>query len=247
MGTEGAEAAKGDLVFFCDSDCMAHKKAVEYHLKAYGCGDVHGVVGFIHNATPRNRIADFVEKGILANQWLSPNPDGTIKYLQMSGTNLSMRRDEFLKRKFSEEPMIAEDTELAIRTGTLLRIVFEPRPILYHPHPTTTDSLFNQRKRYWENFFWLTRRHSRSIFKPGSLCHSALRFIDFPEDYLQKGVFEDNRLLCRDCPILRCQIDAQRLSRENDSEKNLCGIICLAFASGILKQRTVRDYELTQN
>lgn len=242
----GAEAAKGDIVLFCDSDCIAHKKAMEYHLKAYTCEDIDGVAGAILNATPGNRVADFVQKEILANQWLrSLNPDGMVKYLQTSGTNMSMRRQEFLKRKFSEEPIIAADTELAIRTGNELRIIFEPRAILYHPHSTTIGSLFNQRKRYGENFFWLTRRYTKAIYKPGSLYHSALRFIDFPEEYLQKGIFEDNRLLCRGCPILRCQIDEQKLSREDESEKNLCEIMCLAFASGILKQRTGKNYELT--
>ena len=31
----GAEAAGGDVLFFCDSDCIADESTLEYHVKAY--------------------------------------------------------------------------------------------------------------------------------------------------------------------------------------------------------------------
>ena len=240
----GAETATGEVLFFCDSDCVADKKVLEYHVKAYKSRyGVSGVMGSIRNAGPRNAISNFVQKEIMASQWLrSLNPDGTVKYFHAGIYNFSIYRSEFLKRKFREEPMVSEDTELSIRISGKLKILFEPRAIVFHHHPTTLQALFEQRKWYGERFFGLTKYCRRESFKPDSLSFSALRCMDFPEDYLYKAVFQDNCLLCKGCRIRKCKIDVQRLPRQGDSDKYLCRVVCLAFASGILKQRSGIDY-----
>ena len=240
----GAEAATGEVVFFCDSDCVADLRAVEYHVRAFEArNDISGVMGAIRNAVPGNPVSDFVQREIIVSQWLrSLNPDGSVKYLQTGTGNLSMYRYEFVKWKFREDQGFSEDTELSIRLGNKVKILFEPRAIVFHYHPTTVEDLFEQRKWYGERFCGITHNFKRDSFRPDSLFFSAYRYIDLPGELLDEAVSRDNRLLCEGCRIGKCRISQVRLPRHGSSDEYLCRVICLAFASGILKQRTGIDY-----
>jgi glycosyltransferase involved in cell wall biosynthesis len=240
----GAEIATGQILFFCDSDSIAHPKVLEYHSRGYKTRDnISGVMGSIHNASPKNAISKFVQKEIMASQWLrSLNPDGTIRFFHTGTTNFSIYRSEFLKWKFREDPTLSEDTELSIRVSNKLKILFEPRAVIFHHHPATLTALFNQRKKYGERFPALLKYCERNIFEPDSLRHSALRYIDFTEDQLSNAIIHDNRLLCKECKIGKCRINVKTLSKDGESDEYLCQVVCFAFASGILKKRTGIDY-----
>lgn len=240
----GAEAATGEVVFFCDSDCVADRRTVEYHVRAYETRDaISGVMGAIRNAVPGNPVSDFVQREIMASQWLrSLNPDGSVKYLQTGTGNLSMYKCEFMKWKFREDPGFSEDTELSIRFRGKVKILFEPRAIVFHYHPTTLEDLFEQRKWYGERFCGIARHYRRESFRPDSLFFSAYRYVDLTVDCLRDAVTNDNRLLCEGCRMGECKISQVRMPRQGSSEEYLCKVVCLAFASGILKQRTGIDY-----
>lgn len=75
-------------------------------------------------------------------------------------------------------------------------------------------------------------------FPIGSHFYSSLRFLHFPEDYLHKAIFHDNRLLCKNCSVQRCKMQTSRLPRQEDSDIYLNRVFCLGFASGVLKYRT---------
>ncbi|MFX0091771.1 MAG: glycosyltransferase [Candidatus Hodarchaeota archaeon] len=239
---KGAEIAVGDIIFFCDSDCIVDQKALEYHLTAYkNREDISGVMGSIHNGSPRTMVSDFIQREIMTSQWVrNLNPDGTVKYIHFG--IFSFYRKEFLKRKFREDLIASEDAEFSIRISGEVKIIFEPRAVVFHRHPTTLPALFNQRKWYGAGFFDFTKYCKRETFKPDSLYYSALRYLDFPENYLYKAVFQDNRLLCKGCRIKECEMDSPRLPRQGISNKYLCRVICLGFAAGILKKRTSADY-----
>ncbi len=240
----GAETATGDILFFCDHDCIADKKVLEYHIKVYNNrSDISGIMGAIGNASPRNDISNFVQKEFISSQWLrSLNSDGTVKYFQTGTYNFSMYRSEFLKWKFPEDPTVSEDTELSMRMDGKVKILFEPRAIVYHHHPSTVEELFKQRKYYGERFFGLFRyKKGNLVFQPDSFFYSAMRFINFSEDWLSKAVTKDNRLLCEGCKIQRCKIDVPKNHISGTSDEDLSKLVCLAFSSGILKQRTGKD------
>jgi glycosyltransferase involved in cell wall biosynthesis len=241
----GAEAANGEIIFFCDSDCLADKHALEYHVHTYKKNsDIVGVMGSIRNANPGNPIAEFVQREIMASQWQrSLNKDGTVNDIQAGIYNLSLYRSEFLKWKFREEPYLSEDTELSLRIAGKAKILFEPRAIVYHHHRTRLQALFEQRKWYGARFFGLSTYCGRISYKPDSFYFSALRFIDSPEEDLTKAVCQDNRLLCQGCLIQHCQINTKQLPKRVESDEDLCRVICLAFASGILQQRTGIKYQ----
>ncbi len=240
----GAETASGEILFFCDHDCVADKRVLEYHARAYKKrNDISGVMGTIGNASPKNNISNFVQREFILSQWLrSLNSDGTVKYLHTGTYNLSMYRSVFLQWRFPEDPTVSEDTELSMRLNDKVKIFFEPRAVMYHHHPVTLEGLFKQRKYYGERFYGLIRYKKGDLtFAPDSFFHSAMRFIELPEDKLHKAVFEDNRLLCEGCDIQRCRIDVPHLPENNASDTDICRVVCLAFSSGILKQRTGKD------
>jgi len=90
----GVEKATGDLIFFSDSDCIADKEVLEHHLKVYKSRtDIDGVMGSIHNWNSKNKVSEFVQKEIMASQWLrSLRPDGTVKYFHTGTYNFSIYR-----------------------------------------------------------------------------------------------------------------------------------------------------------
>ncbi len=240
----GVEKATGDLIFFSDSDCVADNEVLEHHLKVYESrNDIDGVMGSIHNGNPKNKISEFVQREIMASQWLrSLRPDGTVKYFHTGTYNFSIHRNVFLKWKFKEDPLLSEDTELSIRVSNELKIIFEPRARVFHRHPSTVKELFKQRKKYGELFPKLLEYSNNTSFAHDTLRFSALRFLKFPEDYLARAILKDNRLLCKECKIKNCKMDSPNLGKEVISDKYLCRVVCLAFASGILKQRTSLEY-----
>jgi glycosyltransferase involved in cell wall biosynthesis len=239
----GAEAAQGDILFFCDADCTADDRALEAHVNAYARrSDIVGVMGAIQNANPGNPIAEFVQREIMANQWLQNlNPDGTVN--QVHTGIFSMQRAEFLKWKFIEDSQVSEDSEFSLRIRNRLKILFEPRAIVFHPHPTTLSALFKQRKGYGERFIGLTKYYHNGVFKPDSLFSSAMRYRHFSSEDLVKAIFQDNRLLCRGCPVQKCKFETMNLPKQGNSNEFLYRLICLAFASGILKKRTGIEYQ----
>ena len=239
----GADVATGEILFFFESDCIADPRVLEYHAKAYEKrDDISGVMGAVGRAGVKNKVSDFVQREFMAGQFRNLNPDGTTKFVHTG--MFSMYKSAFLKRKFREDLTSCERSEYSIRPKNELKILFEPRAIVYHYHPTTIDELFKQRKWYGEGFFEMVKDLPENSLRPDSLFYSALRYINFPEDYLHKAVFLDNRLLCEGCRIKKCKIETPKISGEGDiSDVDICRIICLAFAAGILKQRTGMDYQ----
>jgi len=246
----GAEIADGSIMFFCDSDCIVDKRAIEYYIKTFKSReDLSGVLGGIRSAVPRNKISDFVQKIIITNSWLrNLKPDGTIK-LHFTSANFTMKRSEFLLEKFRDDLVSAEDGELFLRLNKNgLKIFYEPRAFVYHHHPTTVEQLFKQHVWYGEGTFQVYKIHNKDFIDKWSLFSPA-RYITFSKDYLSEAVFHNNTLLCKDCmfdSFQKCHIQENQLIKNFIiSDINLHRLLCLALAAGILKQRTGKDYEST--
>ena len=238
----GAETAAGDIIFFTDSDLIVDERAIEHHVNGYkNRDDISGVMGVIHSAGTRTFISDYVQKELAANQWVRfLKPDGTC---EISGNwNFSIDRSTFLERKFKEDLVACEDTEFCIRIIGDLKILFEPRAIVYHYHPSTPKALFRQRKWYGQGLVGVMKYCKRESFNADSIIFQAFKFLDFEEEYLQKAIFQDNRLLCKGCKIQRCKIEFPKLPKHGDSFEYCYNIICLGYAAGILKKRTGIDY-----
>lgn len=246
----GAEYTVGDIIYFCDSDCIADQKALEYHLKAYKSReDISGVMGGIRSAVPRTPVSEFVQKHIIANSWLGNlNQDGTI-ISHFCSANFTIKRADFLLEKFRNDLVSAEDGELFLRlTKNGLKIFYEPRAVVYHHHPTTVEQLFRQQMWYGEGIFQVYRIHGNN-FRTKWRLFSPARYITSNEEDLYKTVFQNNKNLCNGCEFdsfQNCHIqDTQLIKNFIISDVNLHRLTCLAMAAGILKQRTGNDYKLT--
>jgi glycosyltransferase involved in cell wall biosynthesis len=244
---KGVAAAVSEIIFFCDSDCIIDQKALEYHIKGYQTrSDMVGVMGTKRSAGERTKISNFVQRQIISSEWVNNlEEDGTIS-TYLDGANLSIKREEFLRERFNEDLISCEDTELFIRLKkNRMKILFEPRAIVYHHHPRTIQRLFKRFKWYGEGFYHLDRIH-REYFRSRYTVLSPIRYLLFKEDYLKRAVMSNNKLLCNSCKFdafQKCKIlNPKLLTTDLKSNIDLHRITCLAIATGILKQRTGIDY-----
>ncbi len=243
----GAETASGEILFFCDLDCVADKRVLEYHARAYKKrNDISGVMGTIGNASPKNNISNFVQKQFMVGDWiLNLKTDGTVgSYL--NGANFSIKRSIFTENWFSEDLVSYEDLDLLLRLKKKgIKIFYEPRAIVYHHHPTTLKQFLKRYIWYGEGLFQVYRTHGRETRKRFQ-NFSPERYLSFPINYLKEAVLNNNRLLCKDCifdSFQHCKITcSQLLGKKIDSELDLHRIYCLGLAAGILKQRTSISY-----
>jgi glycosyltransferase involved in cell wall biosynthesis len=247
---KGAEIAVGDIIFFCDSDCLVDRRTLEYHSGVYKRrDDIVGVMGSIRRAGIKTRVSDFVQKQIFASEWLGNLRQNGTLISHLSCANFTMDKYIFLKKKFREDLVSYEDIELFIRLKkTELKVFYEPRAVVYHHHPTTIDQLFKRFMWYGEGFFQVDKIHGKD-FRDRYRFFSPARYIDFPESCLQEAVFSNNRLLCNGCmfdSLQKCRIrNPQLMKNKIETDVDLHRVTCLATAAGILKKRTHIDYEPT--
>jgi glycosyltransferase involved in cell wall biosynthesis len=240
---KGAEAASGEILYFCDSDCVMDRRAVEYHLKANQSRDhIAGVMGAIRNANPGNPVSDFFQRQIMASEWLGNLDQDGMLISHFCSANLTIRRTVFLENQFREDLVSAEDTELFLRLkNRRLKIFFEPRAVVCHRHPETVEELFSKFSWYGEGHLQIDRIHQKG-FRDRYRVISPARYMDFPVDFLKAAVVLDNRLLCQGCEFnseQKCGIETPQLMKNSTvAEVDLHRVVCLAIASGILKQRT---------
>jgi glycosyltransferase involved in cell wall biosynthesis len=239
----GAKIAKGDIIFFSGSDCIIDSKNLEFHVRAYErISSIVGVMGTLRRIGQRTRVSEFIQQRIMSSEWLSNlNQDGTITSY-IGGANFSLKKTCFQKNRFNTKLNSLEDTELFIRLKRKkLKIFYEPRAVVYHKHPQTIQQLFKRYMWYGEGIWHVDKIHKKYFANRYSLF-SPKRYIAMSKSYLQKAVTSDNRLLCKNCSlnsIQQCEIDnPDILKNNNHSYLLLHKIICLAIASGILKQRT---------
>ncbi len=239
----GAKIAIGEIIFFCDSDCNLDQKALKYHARIYeNSKDISGVMGSLRRAGISARVSNFFQKQIMFSDWLlNLNEDGTLAS-HLRSTNFSIKKNIFDQYKFREDLVRAEDDELFIRfKKNGIKILYEPRAIAHHYHPTTIEELFNKYKGYGEGFFQVDRIHGKD-FRHRYQFFSPTRYVTFSEGYLKDAVLFDNRLLCKDCKVDKyqhCKIESPDIIKNMaETNLNLHRITCLAIASGILKQRS---------
>ncbi|KON28223.1 hypothetical protein AC481_02375 [miscellaneous Crenarchaeota group archaeon SMTZ-80] len=245
----GAKIAIGEIIFFCDSDCNLDQKALKYHTRVYENSEyISGVMGSIRRAGISTTVSNFFQKQIMFSDWLlNLNEDGTLAS-HLRSTNFSIKKNIFDQYKFREDLVRAEDDELFIRfKKNGIKILYEPRAIIYHYHPTNIEELFNKYMGYGEGFFQVDRIHGKD-FRERYQFFSPTRYITFSKKYLKDAVLSDNRLLCKDCKVDKyqhCKIESPEIIKNiTESNMSLHRITCLAIASGILKQRKGIYYKL---
>jgi len=243
----GAEQAAGNKVLFIDSDCYADKKLISWHAAGYQRNArLNGVQGAIRSVH-KTKFARTIQSLFLTSYWIgNVKPNGMTRLNSTAGTNLSLDRDLFLRNRFSEDLPSCEDIELFIKLRRTkdVAILLEPRAVVYHPHPTSLQELFAQRKWYGEGSVKFYQKYWHSTFKRNSILNTSRRYVKWDTEVLGSALFSNHKLLCRNCPFGECRIRTSDLPRKTlPDAKYVRQLTCLGWAAGIYKVRTGIDYE----
>ena len=150
---KGAVEAKGDVLLFIDSDCIADYHWLEEMLKPFSDFNIAGVQG--NYKTKQNElIARFAQIEIEDRY----NIMRRYKYIDFIGTYAAgYRKDIFIKMgMFDNSFPIAsgEDADFSYRLSQCgYKMVFNLKAIVYHKHPSTLKSYLKQKywRAYWRN------------------------------------------------------------------------------------------------
>jgi len=144
----GVRAAKGDIVIFIDSDCVADKYFIENLIKPFSNPKIVGVQGRYKRTRQKKIIARFIQIEI-EERYKNMQKKQFIDFI---GTYAAAyRRDIFLEMggfDISFPMASGEDTDFSYRLSeSCHKMVFEPSAYVEHKHP---DSL----KAYLKMKFW---------------------------------------------------------------------------------------------
>lgn len=152
----GAKKARGDVVLFIDSDCIAEKNWLEEMLKPFEDENVVGVQG-AYKTKQKSLSARFDQLDIEYRYERMKKKD-TIDWI---GTySAAYKRKVFMDAKGFDETFpkaSGEDSELSYRLaeqGMVLK--FAPNAIVYHTHP---NSLLHYLRVKYFRAYWRTRMY----------------------------------------------------------------------------------------
>ena len=134
---KGARTAKGEIIVFIDSDCIADKNFIKFMLEPFKDSGISGVQGS-YKIKQKELIARYTQIVIE----MSYEKMAKQKFIDHIGSYAAAyRRKDFLALNgFNESYPKAsgEDTEFSYRmSGQGKKLVFYPKAFVYHFHPTS--------------------------------------------------------------------------------------------------------------
>lgn len=153
----GWRAARGDWIWFIDSDCVAEPDALE-RLRGHFDDEVGAVGGSYANLFPDSLVASLIHEEIVARHRRMPRD---VNFL--ATFNVVYRR-EILERLagFDESLKLAQDADLAFRARDAgYRLRFEILSKVGHHHPVSLSRYLRTQARQGFYRMWLYRSHPR--------------------------------------------------------------------------------------
>ncbi len=171
----GAKHSKGEILLFTDSDCVPEKNWIEEMIRPIK-GDVVGVQGRYKILNKDKLIARFVQYEIEERYERTKK----FKYIDFIGTYAAAyRKDVFMKLggfDTSFRRASGEDPEFSFRVDKAgYKMVFNPKAIVYHPHPDTLKRYLKMKygRGYWGKLLY--KKHPEK--KKGQSYNSSLYFL----------------------------------------------------------------------
>jgi GT2 family glycosyltransferase len=126
----GIRAARGEFVFFTDSDCKVDRGWLGAMLKAFDAPEVAAVLGMVLDAPPRN----LAERAYVVSPRIDP---GRWRTRVLAGNNMGFRRAVAAAYLFDEAmSYYCDEIDLAHRLlADGHRIAFAPQAVVHHNHP----------------------------------------------------------------------------------------------------------------
>jgi glycosyltransferase involved in cell wall biosynthesis len=146
----GWRAAKGEIVFFIDSDCVPEREWVKKLVEEYGPEQVGGVGGSYDIRNPRSSLARLIHSEILARHRIMPR-----ETLFLGSFNVSYRHSVLENVGGFDESFrwaSGEDNDLSYRvTKAGYKLIFRPDVKVGHLH---TERLGKYLKEQYRHGYW---------------------------------------------------------------------------------------------
>lgn len=148
---KGAQAARGELLAFTDSDCVPQSSWLQEIISPFCDTHVIGVKG-AYRCNEKNIVARFVQMEF-EYKYRAMASQSTIDFIDTYSA--AYRRDVFLQNNGFDEnfpvPSV-EDQELSFRlAGKGYKMVFQPSALVFHAHD---HSIAEYSKRKWGIGYW---------------------------------------------------------------------------------------------
>lgn len=154
----GAKAAKGEILVFTDSDCIAEEGWLEEMIKPFEKKEVAGVQGR-YKCRQKELVARLIQLEIEQSYEKMRKMD-SIDFI--GSYSAAYRKNVFAQLKgFDTSFPIAsgEDTDFSFRVNEAgYKMVFNPKAVVYHTHPTSWKKYF---KVKFYRAFWRTKVYKR--------------------------------------------------------------------------------------
>ncbi|MFH0970334.1 MAG: glycosyltransferase [Candidatus Diapherotrites archaeon] len=152
----GAKHAKGDIIFFLDSDCVPEKNFIHEMLLPFHDEKVVGVQG-AYRTRQQSWVARFDQLDI---EYRYTHLQRAKKMDWIGSYAAAYHRKTFIAEKGFDETFpraSGEDAELSYRLSEKgMKLVFSPTAIVYHTHPAT---LLHYLKVKFFRAYWRTRMY----------------------------------------------------------------------------------------
>ena len=124
----GVQAAKGDLIFFIDSDCYTEPQWIECILPHFKNPEIAGVTGPTYLWNMNDGIARFI--AYIGGRINMPTTEHTVETVPTM--NLALRRQTILDVSgFDPNLNRGEDTDVTYKITKHKKILYEPKAVVY--------------------------------------------------------------------------------------------------------------------
>lgn len=163
----GVKRAKGEIVFFIDSDCYAERDWVKNMLPHLDHPEVVGVAGRIVPWDPESMLARYQ-----AAFMTTPGNRSLVRRVPMCNT--ALRKEAVISAGgFDEALAWSEDLDLLHRITRSHTIVYESEAVVHHKVPETLSELFRKRVQAAISGGELFAKYGIGFGVPRSFTYSA--------------------------------------------------------------------------
>lgn len=155
----GIKIAKGKIIAFTDSDCVADKNWIKGLYTKFVSEDIGCVVGSVIPYPGKTLVEIYSKNKDILSQQIALNS----RYLSYGQTANTAFRKEVFDRigNFDEKLISGGDADISWRMQieTNYKLVYNPDSFIEHHHRTSFKGLFRQQFRYGFGRIWLYKKY----------------------------------------------------------------------------------------